>query len=197
MTLDKVLSTETLEDEEARQVRTEVEAAEATPPGRRGAEEYGDLPLDKALDRRAVRKMEEAPTQKSLKQRDTEAKGQAYIEALRLVKQDDGKGFQTLLGTPIGIEVADLYKANKAKGDQTNEQLLSYLAREFPSREDQQKAAQVVFGLDIADIEAEYMGKPEESLMRQLYQQAGIELDAGSTVEEPDDPIAPEATEDE
>ncbi len=197
MTLDKVLSTETLEDEEARQVRTEVEAAEATPPGRRGAEEYGDLPLDKALDRRAVRKMEEAPTQKSLKQRDTEAKGQAYIEALRLVKQDDGKGFQTLLGTPIGIEVADLYKANKAKGDQTNEQLLSYLAREFPSREDQQKAAQVVFGLDIADIEAEYMGKPEESPLRPLYQQAGIELDAGSTVEEPDDPIAPEATEDE
>lgn len=196
--LDRVLETELPEDTEAREVRAEVQDAEAVPRGRVGAEDYGDLPLDKPLDRRELRKMEEAPSQKSLKQRDTEAKGQAYIEALRLVKQDDGKAFQTLLGTPLGIEVADLYRANKAKGDQTNEQLLSYLAREFPRSEDQQKAAQVVFGLDIAEIESEYMGKPEESPLRPLYQQAGIELDAGSTVEEPDDPIiAPEVQEDE
>jgi hypothetical protein len=196
--LDRVLATELPEDTEAREVRAEVRDAEAVPPGRVGAEDYGDLPLDKPLDRRALKKVPEAPAQKSMKQRDTEAKGQAYIEALRLVKEDDGKGFQSLLGTPLGIEVADLYQANKAKGDQTNEQLLSYLAREFPRSEDQQKAAQVVFGLDIAEIESEYMGKEEESPLRPLYQQAGIELDAGSTVEEPDDPIiAPEVQEDE
>ena len=42
------------------------------------------------------------------------------------------------------------------------------------------------------------MGKEEESPLRPLYQQAGIELDAGSTVEEPDDAfIAPEVPEDE
>ena len=93
-----------------------------------------------------------------------------------------------MLGTPIGIEVADLYKANKAKGDQSNEQLLSYLAKEFPASADQKKAAQVIFGLDISDIESEYMGKDEESPLKPLYSQAG--LDIGSTVEAPD--TAPE-----
>ena len=179
LNLDKVLGAELDEDVAAREERQDIEAVEA------GAREdaFGDLPLDKALDRRAVQK-----TPPSLKQKDTELKGQAYIEALRLVKQDNGRAFTALLGTPIGIEVADLYKANKAKGDQSNEQLLSYLAKEFPASADQKKAAQVIFGLDISDIESEYMGKDEESPLKPLYSQAG--LDIGSTVEAPD--TAPE-----
>ena len=147
-------------------------------------DEYGDLPLDKPLDRRAVQR-----TPQSLQQKDTEVKGQAYIEALRLVKEDNGRAFTALLGTPIGIEVADLYKANEAKGDQNNEELLSYLAKEFPSSADQKKAAQVIFGLDITKIESEYMGKDEESPLKPLYSQA--RLDIGSTVEAPDVPEEP------
>ena len=179
LNLDTALGAELDEDVAAREERQDIEAVEA---GAR-KDEYGDLPLDKPLDRRAV---EKAP--QSLQQKDTAAKGQAYIEALRIVKEDNGRAFTTLLGTPIGIEVADLYKANKAKGDQTNEQLLSYLAREFPSSADQKKAAQVVFGLDITDIESQYMGRQSESPLRPLYSQAG--LDIGSTVEAPD--VAPE-----
>jgi len=180
LNLDKVLGAELDEDVAARQERQDIEAVEA------GAREdaFGDLPLDKPLDRRAVQR-----TPQSLQQKDTEVKGQAYIEALRLVKEDNGKAFSALLGTPIGIEVADLYKANKAKGDQTNEQLLSYLAKEFPASADQKKAAQVIFGLDITDIESQYMGKGEESPLKPLYSQAG--LDIGSTVEAPDVPEEP------
>jgi len=179
LNLDRALGAELDEDVAAREERQDIEAVEA------GAREdaFGDLPLDKPLDRRAVKR-----TPQSLKQKDTEVKGQAYIEALRLVKEDNGRAFTTLLGTPIGIEVADLYKANKAKGDQSNEQLLSYLAREFPSSADQKKAAQVIFGLDITEIESEYMGKREESPLKPLYSQAG--LDIGSTVEAPD--VVPE-----
>ena len=180
LNLDKVLGAELDEDVAAREERQDIEAVEA------GAREdaFGDLPLDKALDRRAVQR-----TPQSLQQKDTEVKGQAYIEALRLVKEDNGRAFTALLGTPIGIEVADLYKANKAKGDQSNEQLLSYLAKEFPASADQKKAAQVIFGLDITDIESEYMGKDEESPLKPLYSQAG--LDIGSTVEAPDAPEEP------
>ena len=180
LNLDQALGAELDEDVAARQERQDIEAVEA---GAR-EDEYGDLPLDKPLDRRAVQR-----TPQSLQQKDTEVKGQAYIEALRLVKEDNGKAFSALLGTPIGIEVADLYKANKAKGDQSNEQLLSYLAKEFPASADQKKAAQVIFGLDITDIESQYMGKDEESPLKPLYSQAG--LDIGSTVEAPDVPEEP------
>lgn len=180
LNLDRVLGAELDEDVAARQERQDIEAVEA---GVR-EDEYGDLPLDKPLDRRAVQR-----TPQSLQQKDTEVKGQAYIEALRLVKEDNGRAFTALLGTPIGIEVADLYKANEAKGDQNNEELLSYLAKEFPSSADQKKAAQVIFGLDITKIESEYMGKDEESPLKPLYSQAG--LDIGSTVEAPDVPEEP------
>ena len=180
LNLDQALGAELDEDVAAREERQDIEAVEAG--ARKDA--FGDLPLDRALDRRAV---EKAP--QSLKQKDTQAKGQAYIEALRLVKEDNGRAFTSLLGTPIGIEVADLYKANKAKGDQTNEQLLSYLAKEFPASADQKKAAQVIFGLDITDIESQYMGREDESPLKPLYSQAG--LDIGSTVEAPDAPEEP------
>jgi hypothetical protein len=56
-----------------------------------------------------------------------------------------------MLKTPVGSAVEQLYKANKAKGNQTNKELLSYIAKEFPRVEDQQTATTALFGLSYKD----------------------------------------------
>ena len=183
---DEMIRLEAPEDIKQREVDAEVAevdrvrerpefVAEAAPLGRI---------RDRATMARESRQIErgERPAPPSLEQRDTEIKGQSFVEALRLVRDDGGRGLDTLLGTPIGIEVADLYQANKAKGDQTLEQLLSYLAREFPSAQDQRTATQVIYGLNIRDTEADYLGRGEPSPYEPIQTPS---LDTGSNGETP------------
>jgi len=59
--------------------------------------------------------------------------------------------FNKLLNTELGKAVSDLYSVNKAKGDETGGEILSYIATEFPRAEDQSKAAQILMGLSYAD----------------------------------------------
>ena len=59
--------------------------------------------------------------------------------------------FNKLLNTELGRAVSDLYSVNKAKGDETGGEVLSYIATEFPRAEDQSKAAQILMGLSYAD----------------------------------------------
>jgi hypothetical protein len=56
-----------------------------------------------------------------------------------------------MLKTPVGSAIEQLYKANKAKGNQTDKELLGYIAKEFPKVDDQKTAATALFGLSYQD----------------------------------------------
>jgi hypothetical protein len=80
--------------------------------------------------------------------RDASFKINALESAAKLVDNDElGK----MLTTPVGSAVEQLYKANKAKGNQTDKELLGYIAKEFPRVEDQKTAATALFGLSYKD----------------------------------------------
>jgi hypothetical protein len=80
--------------------------------------------------------------------RDASFKINALESAAKLVDNDE---LGRMLKTPVGSAVEQLYKANKAKGNQTNKELLSYIAKEFPRVEDQQTATTALFGLSYKD----------------------------------------------
>ena len=80
--------------------------------------------------------------------RDASFKINALESASKLVDNDE---LGRMLKTPVGSAVEQLYKANKAKGNQTNKELLSYIAKEFPRVEDQQTATTALFGLSYKD----------------------------------------------
>ena len=79
---------------------------------------------------------------------DASFKINALESAAKLVDNDE---LGRMLKTPVGSAVEQLYKANKAKGNQTNKELLSYIAKEFPRVEDQQTATTALFGLSYKD----------------------------------------------
>ena len=87
--------------------------------------------------------------------RDASFKINALESAAKLVDNDQ---LQNMIRTPVGSAVEQLYKANKAKGNQTNKELLSYIAKEFPRVEDQQTAATTLFGLSYKDELAGKLG---------------------------------------
>ena len=103
-----------------------------------------------AADRIEVRKLPETP-----EQRDVTFKVKAGEEAGRLV---DAGELDTYLQKPVGQSVEQLYKANKAKGNQTDKELLSYIAKEFPRIEDQEIAATTLMGLSYRDAIAGKLG---------------------------------------
>jgi hypothetical protein len=92
-----------------------------------------------AADRIEVRKLPKTPEDK-----DISFKVKAGEEAGRLV---DAGQLDTYLQKPVGQSVEQLYKANKAKGNQTDKELLSYIAKEFPRIEYQEIAATTLMGL--------------------------------------------------
>jgi hypothetical protein len=61
--------------------------------------------------------------------RDASFKINALESAAKLVDNDE---LGRTLRTPVGSAVEQLYKANKSKGNQTNKELLGYIAKEFP-----------------------------------------------------------------
>jgi len=87
--------------------------------------------------------------------RDASFKINALESAAKLVDNDQ---LQNMIRTPVGSAVEQLYKANKAKGNQTNKELLSYIAKEFPKVEDQQTATTTLFGLSYKDELAGKLG---------------------------------------
>jgi hypothetical protein len=103
-----------------------------------------------AADRIEVRKLPETP-----ERRDISFKVKAGEEAGRLV---DAGELDTYLQKPVGQSVEQLYKANKAKGNQTDKELLSYIAKEFPRIEDQEIAATTLMGLSYRDAIAGKLG---------------------------------------
>jgi hypothetical protein len=80
--------------------------------------------------------------------RDASFKINALESASKLVDNDE---LGRTLRTPVGSAVEQLYKANKSKGNQTNKELLGYIAKEFPKVEDQKTAATALFGLSYKD----------------------------------------------
>jgi hypothetical protein len=90
-------------------------------------------------------KIESAPTPQ---QTDAKVKFDAAEKAQSIYGTPD---FDKLLNTELGRAVSDLYSVNKAKGDETGGEVLSYIATEFPRAEDQSKAAQILMGLSYAD----------------------------------------------
>ena len=80
--------------------------------------------------------------------RDASFKINALESAAKLVDNDE---LGRTLRTPVGSAVEQLYKANKAKGNQTDKELLGYIAKEFPRVEDQKTAATALFGLSYKD----------------------------------------------
>jgi hypothetical protein len=82
------------------------------------------------------------------KARDASFKINALESASKLVDNDE---LGRTLRTPVGSAVEQLYKANKSKGNQTNKELLGYIAKEFPKVEDQKTAATALFGLSYKD----------------------------------------------
>lgn len=80
--------------------------------------------------------------------RDASFKINALESASKLVDNDE---LGRTLRTPVGSAVEQLYKANKSKGNQTNKELLGYIAKEFPKIEDQKTAATALFGLSYKD----------------------------------------------
>ena len=80
--------------------------------------------------------------------RDASFKINALESAAKLVDNDE---LGRTLRTPVGSAVEQLYKANKSKGNQTNKELLGYIAKEFPKIEDQKTAATALFGLSYKD----------------------------------------------
>jgi hypothetical protein len=103
-----------------------------------------------AADRIEVRKLPQTPEDK-----DISFKVKAGEEAGRLV---DAGQLDTYLQKPVGQSVEQLYKANKAKGNQTDKELLSYIAKEFPRIEDQEIAATTLMGLSYRDAIAGKLG---------------------------------------
>jgi hypothetical protein len=80
--------------------------------------------------------------------KDASFKINALESAAKLVDNDE---LGRMLTTPVGSAVEQLYKANKAKGNQTDKELLGYIAKEFPKVEDQKTAATALFGLSYQD----------------------------------------------
>lgn len=80
--------------------------------------------------------------------KDASFKINALESAAKLVDNDE---LGRTLRTPVGSAVEQLYKANKAKGNQTDKELLGYIAKEFPRVEDQKTAATALFGLSYKD----------------------------------------------
>lgn len=103
-----------------------------------------------AADRIEVNKLPKTPEQK-----DISFKVKAGEEAGKLV---DAGQLDTYLQKPVGQSVEQLYKANKAKGNQTDKELLSYIAKEFPRIEDQEIAATTLMGLSYRDAIAGKLG---------------------------------------
>ena len=103
-----------------------------------------------AADRIEVRGLPKTPEQK-----DISFKVKAGEEAGKLV---DAGQLDTYLQKPVGQSVEQLYKANKAKGNQTDKELLSYIAKEFPRIEDQEIAATTLMGLSYRDAIAGKLG---------------------------------------
>jgi hypothetical protein len=87
--------------------------------------------------------------------RDASFKVKAGEKAGKLV---DAGQLDTYLQKPVGQSVEQLYKANKAKGNQTDKELLSYIAKEFPRIEDQEIAATTLMGLSYRDAIAGKLG---------------------------------------
>lgn len=80
--------------------------------------------------------------------KDASFKINALESAAKLVDNDE---LGRMLTTPVGSAIEQLYKANKAKGNQTDKELLGYIAKEFPKVEDQKTAATALFGLSYQD----------------------------------------------
>jgi hypothetical protein len=99
-------------------------------------------------DRMEVRKILKKEPQKTPVQSDVAAKLKAFDQAEQIVSNDE---LDKYISKPVGKAVKDLYEANKAKGDQTNKDLLQYIAVEFPKKEDQDIAASTLFALDYKD----------------------------------------------
>lgn len=95
------------------------------------------FPTPKQADRKEVKKL--LPDQIDAK---------AKIRAAKKVEPIvDTPEFGKLLTTDVGKAVTELWNANKAKGDETEKEVLKYIAREYPRAKDQELAAQVVMGL--------------------------------------------------
>jgi hypothetical protein len=90
-------------------------------------------------------KIESKPTPE---QTDAKAKFNAAEKAQSIYGTPE---FNKLLNTELGRAVSDLYSVNKAKGDESGGEVLSYIATEFPRAEDQSKAAQILMGLSYGD----------------------------------------------
>lgn len=80
--------------------------------------------------------------------KDASFKINALESAAKLVDNDE---LGRMLKTPVGSAIEQLYKANKAKGNQTDKELLGYIAKEFPKVDDQKTAATALFGLSYQD----------------------------------------------
>jgi len=99
-------------------------------------------------DRIEVRKILREEKKKTPDENDQAAKLRAFDEAERIVSNDE---LDKYISKPVGKAVKELFEANKAKGDQTNKDLLKYIAVEFPKKEDQDLAASTLFALDYKD----------------------------------------------
>ena len=104
-------------------------------------------------DVRAVEKRLDA------EQRDKQFKIGAAEEAQKLYGTPD---FDKMLSSEVGKAVSDLYEANKAKGDESGKEVLSYIAQEYPRQKDQRTAAVVFYGLGYGDKKSGYLGGEEE-----------------------------------
>jgi hypothetical protein len=121
----------------------------------RETEGYPDLAEPRRLlppgDRAEVRRiLNDKPTEPepTADGKDASLKINALESAAKLVDNDE---LGRMLKTPVGSAIEQLYKANKAKGNQTDKELLGYIAKEFPKVDDQKTAATALFGLSYQD----------------------------------------------
>jgi len=101
------------------------------------------LGIDKRQDVKAVEALPE-PTI-TPEQKDAQIKIRAAMKAKQLY--DSGE-LEKATKTDVGMAVSNLYNANKAKGDQSVKDILSYISKEFPRSSEQEEAATVLFGLN-------------------------------------------------
>ena len=81
-------------------------------------------------------------------QKDAQIKVRAAMKAKQMYEAGE---VDKATKTDIGMAVSNLYKANKAKGDQSIKDILTYVAKEYPRSSDQEEAATVLFALNYKD----------------------------------------------
>jgi hypothetical protein len=123
---------------------------------------YEDLSPEEIKAAEETRRKESERAKPTPQQTDAKVKFNAAEKAQSIYGTPE---FNKLLNTELGKAVSDLYSVNKAKGDETGGEILSYIATEFPRAEDQSKAAQILMGLSYADKTKGLLGAKKISTM--------------------------------